>query len=89
LPINSFDFSDENNKYICFHWTNLQPLNKFENQSKSDKLQLHYFFNNIVNVNRFNVKYSQFLGYQTLRETLKWLRMELRYGKNATYDDAL
>jgi hypothetical protein len=87
LPINKFDFNDEKNKYLCFHWTNLQPLSSYENRSKSDKIQLHHFMNNIVNVNRFNKKYKQFLGYQTLMETLKWLRIELRYGKNAPYEE--
>ena len=85
LPINKFDFSDENNIKLCFHWTNLQPLTAYENRSKSDKLQLHHFMNNLVNVNRFNQKYNHFLGYQILVETLKWLRIELRYGKNAPY----
>jgi len=85
LPINKFDFSDENNIKLCFHWTNLQPLTTYENRSKSDKLQLHHFMNNLVNVNRFNQKYNHFLGYQILVETLKWLRIELRYGKNAPY----
>ena len=81
IPISKF-----NNISLCFHWTNLQPLTKFENRSKKDKIQLHYYFNNIVNVNRFNSKYNQFLGYQTVKETLQWLRIELRYGKNAPYD---
>ena len=87
LPISSFKMSDNNSKNICFHWTNLQPLVKEENRSKKDKLQLHYYFNNIVNVSRFHMKYKQFLGYQALNESLKWLRdNELRYGKNPTYD---
>jgi len=87
LPINMFNFINESEKNICFHWTNLQPLTAFENQSKSDKLQLHHYFNNIINVNRFQQKHKQFLGYQTLNESLKWLRMELRYGKNPSYKD--
>jgi hypothetical protein len=29
---------------------------------------------------------NNFLGYQTLNESLKWLRIKLRYGKNPTYD---
>lgn len=87
LPINAFDFSDTKNKDICFHWTNLQPLPAFENQSKSDKLQLHYYFNNIVNVNRYNYKNTQFLGYQVVNESLRWLRVELRYGNNPSYKD--
>lgn len=88
LPINRFDFTNERHKYICFHWTNLQPLTCFDNQSKSDSLHIHHYFNNIVNINRFNTKHTQFLGYQTLIESLEWLRVELRYGKNPSYEDA-
>ena len=75
LPINSFNFNNENEKNICFHWTNLQPLKSDINRNKSDKLELHYYFNNIVNVVRFNSKYRNFLGYQALNESLKWLRI--------------
>lgn len=74
---------NEKNKYLCFNWTNLQPLHKTENRIKTNKLELHYYFNNIINVNRFNKKNKQFLGYQTVNESLRWLRIELRYGKNA------
>lgn len=87
LPINKFNLENLNEQKICFHWTNLQPLISVENIRKSDKILLHHFFNNIVNVNRFNSKYNKFLGYQILNESLKWLRdNELRYGKNAPYD---
>jgi len=87
LPINKFDLTKLENAQICFHWTNLQPLPSRENISKSNKILLHYYFNNIVNINRFNQINKQFMGYQTLNESLKWLRLELRYGKNATHND--
>lgn len=87
IPINKFDFSKENDMYICFHWTNLQPLTAFENRQKSDKLLLHYYFNNIINIYRFNKKQAQSMGYETVNESLQWLRLELRYRKNAPYDD--
>lgn len=75
IPVNSFDLKDDNQVKICFHWTNFQPLEKSENQKKSDKIELHYFMNNIINVNRFiQHKKSNFDGYQALRETLRWLR---------------
>ncbi len=87
LPISIFDFSKINEQQICFHWTNLQPLNGLENQQKSNKIELHHYFNNLVNVIRFNSKYKNFLGYQILNESLKWLRdNDLRYGKNASYN---
>ena len=43
---------------------------------------LHYYFNNIISVNRFNLKYKNFMGYQMINESLSWLRSKLRYGKN-------
>jgi hypothetical protein len=82
IPISKFDFTREEDIQICFHWTNLQPLPAIENRQKTNKLQLHYYFNNIVNVYRFNKKHTQFLGYEVLRESVKWLRIELRYRNN-------
>jgi hypothetical protein len=75
LPISRFHFDNDHDKRVCFHWTNLQPLASFENRSKSNKLQLHYFFNNIVNINRFHKNgNNQYLGYQAVGESLRWLR---------------
>ena len=82
IPISKFNFLNENEKQICFHWTNLQPLFSNENRSKSNKIELHYYFNNIVTVNRFNKYNKQYLGYQNLNESLSWLRSKLRYGDN-------
>ena len=83
IPINAFNFENEKDIKICFHWTNLQPLTCYENKTKSDKLLLHYYFNNIVSINRFHLKNKQFMGYQMINESLSWLRNnELRYGKN-------
>jgi len=89
LPINRFNFTNELDKRVCFHWTNLQPLPSIENRQKSDKLLLHYYFNNIVNIHRFNKIQKKYLGYQTLNESLKWLRLELRYGKNPPYEEVV
>jgi len=90
LPINMFNFIDEKEKNICFHWSNLQPLESNENRSKSDKLQLHYFFNNIVNINRFNSINDKFLGYQAVNESLQWLKKkDFRYGKNPSDKNVL
>jgi hypothetical protein len=86
LPISKFDFSIEDNLHICFHWTNLQPLQSKINRSKYNNFELHYYFNNLVNIHRFNQVHTQFLGYQTVSKSLQWLRNELRYGKNAPYE---
>lgn len=74
LPISLFDFSEERNKYICFNWINLQPLKASTNISKFNKLQLHYYFNSIISVIRFNDNHKKFLGYQAINESLSWLR---------------
>jgi hypothetical protein len=87
LPINRFNLINDNDKMICFHWTNLQPLESTENRQKSNKLKLHYYYNNIVNVYRFNKLNNTNLGYQIVNESLRWLRLELRYGKNPSYDN--
>lgn len=85
IAINQFDFSKEENKYICFNWTNLQPLTREENRDKSDKLLLHYYFNSIITIHRFIQKYKNYvIGYQNVNKSLHWLREKLRYGKNAT-----
>jgi hypothetical protein len=36
---------------------------------------------------RNNKKYALNMGYETVNESLQWLRLELRYRKNAPYDD--
>jgi hypothetical protein len=36
-PCASFDLNNEDEKYMCFHWTNLQPLWCEDNRSKKDK----------------------------------------------------
>lgn len=74
LPIAKFNLCNEREKYICFHWTNLQPLPSKENREKSDKILQHTYFNNLISIIRFNDKYKQFLGYQNIRESLCWLR---------------
>jgi hypothetical protein len=74
LAINLFDLSDEH-----FHWTNLQPLKKFDNQSKSDRFVPHYYWNSVITVHRFEGGHgAEGSGYQALRESLTWLRKYLR-----------
>ena len=35
-PCRSFDLNDEEQKYMCFHWTNLQPMWGQENNEKGE-----------------------------------------------------
>jgi hypothetical protein len=74
LPINKFFLDDQIQVNICYHWTNLQPLSIKENQSKSDKILLFYYFNNFINIFRFNQMHKQYIGYQAAYESLQWLR---------------
>jgi len=83
LPINKFDFDSPRAKFICFNWKNLQPLPAFDNMSKSDDLQLHHYFNSIVTIHRFIQREKLDPSeYQGVRESLRWLREKLGYGKN-------
>lgn len=77
IPINSFNFSNEQEKYICFNWKNLQPLESKENISKSNKIIFYYIMNNIICAHRYINKYlnNNQNEYQGLRETLNWLRI--------------
>lgn len=74
LPINRFDFTNNSDIKICFHWTNLQPLYATENISKSDKIYFHHYFNNFISVFRYNSFNKKFMGYQAVSESLQWLR---------------
>jgi len=42
-PCDSFDLTIEEEKYKCFHWTNLQPMWQSENISKSNKFNPETF----------------------------------------------
>jgi hypothetical protein len=39
IPISSFDLTDPNQQKQCFHYKNLQPLWRIDNQRKSNKIQ--------------------------------------------------
>ena len=82
LPLNGFDFSLEDHKYVGFGWTNLQPLHKFENQSKSDTYQLHYYYNSIISIHRFiQNEQLDISEYQRINESRSWIRNNLIEGK--------
>jgi len=79
VPISYFDITDKTQQYICFHWSNLRPLNKIENMSKSSKICKEYILQHIKSFNEF-CKVNH--GYQTSIEKCLWQRLELWYGNN-------
>lgn len=75
LPISRFDFTDPTQGAVCFSWTNLQPLRACENQSKSNKILPHHFFNSLISAHRFIQNHGlDQKEYQRIRESLSWLR---------------
>jgi hypothetical protein len=76
LPISKFDFSNQKDVCICYHWTNLQPLESKDNMSKSNNILLYDYFNNFISIFRFNTTNTDFIGYQAAFESLQWLRIK-------------
>ena len=68
LPVNNFDLTNEDERRICFRWTNLQPKLAFENISKNDKIYPHEYFNILVSITRF-VRYRPVESvYQSMKK---------------------
>ena len=42
-PCASFDFNNEEEIYMCFHWSNYQPLWAADNNKKSDTYDINTF----------------------------------------------
>jgi hypothetical protein len=81
IPISFFNFEDEEDRIICFHWTNLRPLISTENIQKSNKICQDEILTHIQILKSFITKSNN--GYQTNYENSWWRRLELRYGKNS------
>ncbi len=75
VPINFFDLADPIHQQICFHWTNLRPLNAKLNLIKSSNIICDDIIKHINTIKMFH-------GYQTDYENSWWRRIELRYGNN-------
>jgi hypothetical protein len=86
LPINGFDLDNVKEQLLCFNWKNLQPLHKDQNLAKSDKLLIAQVINHYRRVLNFLYTFSLSSEYQTVRETLLWLRNKLKYGKKLPDD---
>ena len=53
-PCSSYDLSKEEEQYICFNWTNLQPLWAIDNIMKSNKINIL----NIEEHNKLKIKFE-------------------------------
>jgi hypothetical protein len=78
IPVAAFALSNKRCQLVCFHWSNLRPLHKVVNMSKSDKIVM----SDIETHDAVLKCFIQSHGYQTMPERTWWLREELRYGKN-------
>lgn len=54
IPVSSFDFDNDDEIIQCFHWTNVTPLLKKHNQSKSNKIVLHDILKQELRIRLFN-----------------------------------
>lgn len=79
LAITQFNYTHDVDTRVCFRWQNLQPLEKMTNILKSNKFELHYYYNSIISIHRFiqNEKLD-ISEYQGINESLSWLREKLK-----------
>jgi len=84
IPVSFFDNTNKTQQRLCFHWSNLRPLRKELNISKSNKIDERYIRNHFASIKRF-CEINQ--GYQVDAERCLWQRFELWYGNNPR-DDA-
>ena len=54
IPCKIFDFSNESQRKICFHWSNLAPLTKSLNSSKRAKIIPHIIRRQLLLSNLYN-----------------------------------
>lgn len=79
IPVSFFDLSDWREVEMCFHWSNIRPLNSKDNHKKASKIIKTDILTHIQVIKRFCQDNS---GYQTNIEKCWWPRVELGYGKN-------
>lgn len=79
IPVSFFDNTNKVHQRLCFHWSNLRPLQKAANISKSNKIDEAYIRKHFASIGRFC---EQNQGYQVDAERCLWQRFELWYGDN-------
>lgn len=84
VPIAFFELTNEDERYMCFNWLNIRPLEKTRNISKSDNIVKDYILQHYKELKKFCALHER---YQAIFEKSWWQRLELWYGKNPQYDD--
>jgi len=85
IPIDFFDNTIGDQQNLCFHWSNLRPLKKEINMSKSNKIEKEYILTHYKSLEQF---YKLNQRYQISIERCLWQRLELWYGNNPQDDIA-
>ena len=67
IPCKKFDLINKNQLELCFHWSNLQPLEPSLNMSKKDKISFKDIF-------LFEIKLYSFLHYKNMIKNYKKLK---------------
>lgn len=73
IPINSFDMTKPTDVEVCFNWKNLQPLERFENQSKSNNINKKMIFYHIVKQYNYINKHNLNDEYYKLLKKIIWI----------------
>jgi hypothetical protein len=78
IPVSLFDLGNDDEQKLAFHWTNLQPLEKSENQSKYNKFIAHQYCNSIINACIFiREKRLDDSEYNIIRKRLQWVKQKI------------
>lgn len=59
LPCANFNFENEEDKEMCFHWTNIKPMYASQNMSKKDSISLKEVFLHEIKIFAFIRRYSK------------------------------
>ena len=79
VPVSFFQNTAAAEQRLCFHWSNLRPLRKEQNMSKSTHIDKDYILAHFATIQRFCVNDKR---YQVDAEKCLWQRLELWYGNN-------
>ena len=58
LPLSYFNFENEESFYIACNWRNLKPLDKYENLSKSAKVDIELYNNQLIKAKKFKKEFN-------------------------------